>query len=279
MCYMYTVYCMRAMIIVWVFWVLCMSVASVVSYVSVVYLSYASLVYVLYMLYASCIVVWMLCVYVVYVTYILLFMSVVSVVFMLSMLYISVLCLSCICHMLSTVCLLYVLWVRCLFMCDIVENTRPHACWASALPLSSIPAVDFAVILDSFHIKKIKGRTISFFYRQVWKRWLVTRWDEFISVSSLLAGLGLSPMPRVCYISHLPSAMINYKCFLGPHANKGRHFDRSGILRILGSAVLLSLCNCQPENSQGKEMCVRGSIASTGHNCVLGEDLMETRQE
>lgn len=73
--------------------------------------------------------------------------------------------------------------------------------------------------------------------------------------------------------------MINYKCFLGPHASKGRPFDRSGILRILASAVLLSLGNCQPEDSQRKEMCVRGGITSTGQNCVLGEDLMETRQE
>lgn len=32
------------------------------------------------------------------------------------------------------------------------------------------PCSYFAVILDHFHIKKIKGRTISFFYRQVWKR-------------------------------------------------------------------------------------------------------------
>lgn len=30
----------------------------------------------------------------------------------------------------------------------------------------------------------------------------------------------------------------------------------------------LSLCNCQPEDSQGKEMCARGGISSTSHNSV-----------
>lgn len=71
----------------------------------------------------------------------------------------------------------------------------------------------------------------------------IGNWVRWIYLHCFIADLKLSPLSRVCYISHSPSSAINYKCFLDPHASKGRPFVCTVILRIQGYSVL-SLCNC-----------------------------------